>query len=645
MFATVRLVIRSLWARPSRTLLTIFGIILGVAVILAIDITNHSALRSITTLFSEASGKAHLIVTSSDTSDQGFSDSVVRRIAGVPGVKTAIPVIQVGTLLADEATPDRVGLSLFGAVGTGLLLYGIDPTLDTEARNYKVAAGRFLSTDLQAQDIVLVKEYAADKEIELGDDIQLVTPTGSETFRVVGLLSREGPGQLNNGGFGVIPLEAAQKAFSRIGDLDEVDIVATPQAASGAELGNLRASLQERLGAKYTVTFPTTQGKRVIQMLDVYQMGLGFFSGIALFVGIFLIYNAFSMTVVERTREIGMLRAVGMTRWQVMRQILIEATILAIIGSALGVATGVLLAKGLIRAMELVLAQTVQAVPVPLGGLLTSVLVGIGATLVAATLPAWQAGRISPLEAMRIRGNAREGWLIRRGWIPGVILIGVALLLLLFRGPLPPEIQEQAASSAMFPLFLGATLLIPATIGTWVRLARPVARWIYGTDGQLGSSNVQRAKLRTTLTVAALMVGVAMILSIQAMTDSFKADIRGWVNAYIGGDIYVHSSLPMRTDFARRIESVEGVSAVAPVRYVDVKYLKPGGEDESLVFMAVEPSSYRRVTSFTFSTNQGDAEQLMDRLAKGNAVFISSVISEKYGLEKGDRIPLRTAPR
>jgi putative ABC transport system permease protein len=642
MFATVRLVIRSLRARPSRTLLTTFGIVLGVAVILAIDITNHSALESVTSLFSEASGKAHLIVTSSDSSDLGFSESIVRRIAGTPGVKAAIPVVQVGTMLADEATPDQVGLSLLGTVGNQLLLYGIDPTLDIEAREYKVADGQFLSPDLGAYDILLAKDYAKDKEVELGDDIQLLTPTGVETFRIVGLLSREGPGQLNNGRFGVIPLEAAQKAFSRMGDLDQVDIVATPEAASGAELENLKTSMQERLGAKYTVTFPATQGSRVIQMLDVYQMGLGFFSGIALFVGIFLIYNAFSMTVVERTREIGMLRALGMTRWQVMRLILTEAVILGTIGAILGVGAGVLLAKGLIRIMELVLAQTVQEVPVPPTGLITSVVVGLSATLVAATLPAWQAGRISPLEAMRIRGNPREGWLIRRGWIPGLVLIGVALFLLLYQGPLPPDVREQAASSAILPLFLGATLLVPATIGFWERLARPAARRIYGAEGQLGSSNVQRAKLRTTLTVAALMVGVAMILSIRAMTDSFKMDIRGWINAYIGGDIYVHSSLPMRTDFARRIESVEGVKAVAPVRYVDVKYRKPDGEEDTLVFMAVDPYSYRRVTSFTFAADQSEAEQHMDRLAEGNAVFISSVLAEKYGLQRGDAIPLRT---
>lgn len=641
MTRTPSLALRSLRARPSRTLLTMSGIVLGVAVILAISITNSSALDSLKSVFSGASGRAHLVVTSSTADGEGFAEDVLRRTVNVPGVKAAVPSLQAQVLLADEVLPTQMDMSFLGAVTGGLVLYGVDPSLDRQVREYKIVAGQFLPPDWDVYEVVLGKDYADDKDIEVGRDLRIITPAGVERLRVVGLMSEEGAGQLNNGAFGIVPLRAAQEIFGRVGDLDQVDILATPQAASGADLDNLKAALQERLGDEYTVTYPAMQGKRVIQMLDVYQMGLNFFSVIALFVGAFLIYNAFSMTVVERTREIGMLRAVGMTQRQVMGQILTEAGILGVVGSALGVGAGILLSQGLIRMMEFLLAQEVKEIHIPLNGLVTSVLVGVCVTLVAAAIPARQAGRISPVEALRIRGSSDEGWIIRRGWVLGAGLVCLSFLILLY-SPFSSEAQILLSSPAVFGLFVGATLLIPITVAASERAARPVVRRIYGSEGRLGSSNVQRAKMRTALTVAALMVGIAMLLSIQAITDAFQQDIQTWIEGYIGGDMYVYSSLPMRTDFGPRLEAVEGVAAVTPTRYLYVKMLKSDGGNENLAFMAVDPSSYRRVTSFMFSANQGAPDQLMDRLAAGDAVFISTVLSEKYGLEQGDTVRLET---
>ncbi|MBU0704538.1 MAG: ABC transporter permease [Chloroflexi bacterium] len=641
MTRTPSLALRSLRARPSRTLLTTSGIVLGVAVILAISVTNRSTLDSLKSVFSGASGRAHLVVISSTEDGEGFAEDVLRRTVNVPGVQAAIPSLQAQVLLADEALPSQMDVNFLGTVAGGLTLYGVDPSLDSQVREYKIVAGQFLSPDQDAYEVVLGKDYADDKGIQVGRDLRIITLEGVERLRVVGLMSKEGAGQLNNGAFGIVPLRAAQEIFGRVGDLDQIDIMATPQAASGAELDNLKAALQERLGDEYTVTYPAMQGKRVIQMLDVYQMGLNFFSVIALFVGAFLIYNAFSMTVVERTREIGMLRAVGMTQRQVMGQILTEAVILGIVGSALGVGAGILLSRSLIRTMEFLLTQDVKEIHVPLNGLVTSVLVGVCVTMVAAVIPARQAGRISPVEAMRIRGSSRESWIIRRGWILGIGLVCVSALIFSYNFA-SLDIQILLSSPAVFGLFIGATLLIPVTVGAWERAARPAVRRIYGGEGRLGSSNIQRAKMRTALTVAALMVGVAMLLSIRAVTDAFRQDIQAWMDGYIGGDLYLYSSLPMRTDFGPRLEAVEGVAAVTPTRYLYVKRLKPDGGDESLAFMAVDPSSYRRVTSFIFAANQGDPDQLMDRLAAGDAVFISTVLSEMYGLEQGDTVRLET---
>jgi putative ABC transport system permease protein len=220
------------------------------------------------------------------------------------------------------------------------------------------------------------------------------------------------------------------------------------------------------------------------------------------------------------------------------------------------------------------------------------------------------------------------------------LLLGSVILLLV--NPFPYDVQFRLGSMTVFGLFTGATLLIPVTVGLWERIARPLLKWIYGASGALGSRNVQRSKLRTTLTVAALMVGVAMIIMVRGMTASFAADLQTWIKAYLGGDIYVTSSIRMRSDIERRIRVVEGVEAVAPLRYFEVEWQTPDGERENLQFMAVDVEEYARVTSFVFSGEQVDPQQAMEKLKSEHNVFISSVLAEKYGLSPGDTIRLKT---
>jgi putative ABC transport system permease protein len=168
-------------------------------------------------------------------------------------------------------------------------------------------------------------------------------------------------------------------------------------------------------------------------------------------------------------------------------------------------------------------------------------------------------------------------------------------------------------------------------------------RGIYGSSGQLGSRNIQRARLRSSLTVAALMIGVAMIIVVWAMTGSFKYDLDEWLRGYIAGDLYVTSSLPIRRDVWNRLESVEGVAAVAPIRYFEAEWQPPGSDKEKIVMMAFDPASYSRVTSFVFSKDRVVNPRLaLNQMALGDSVFVSSVLSEKYGLKPGDTINVMT---
>lgn len=635
------LTLRSIRARWMRFLLSTFGIVLGVAGMLAIRVTNQAAMDSIVHLFANTSGSAKLTITSAGQETDGFPEKSLRSIRSFPGVAAASPILRGNTVAADEANADELSLGMFGTgAAGGLTLHGIDPAVDPRIREYKMTAGSFLEEKSKEWEVVLVENYASDRDIQVGDRLPVVTPNGTENLEVVGLMAREGAGQINNGMFGVVSLTTAQKLFDRAGKLDQVDILTTTPNPSRDELEALKSSLQNRLGSGLSVTFPSSQGERMTQMLQNYQIGLNFMSGIALFVGAFLIYNSFAMTVVERTREFGMLRTIGMTRAQVTRLILMEAGVLGIAGALAGVALGMLLARGLTQLMSVILNQPVGFVEVPRSDMITAWAIGLLVTFLAAGLPAWQAGRISPMEALRVRSKSGEGWLIRQGWKLGLFLLAGSTILLI-ANPFPYDVQFRLGSLTVFGLFCGATLLIPVTVSGWERITRPVMKWIYGASGSLGSRNIKRSRQRTTLTVAALMVGVAMVIMTRGMTESFAGDLREWMLAYIGGDIYVTSSVPLRDNVGQRIDSIPGVEAVAPIRYFTVDWRSPEGEQE-IDFMAIDPVAYTRVTRFVFSEDATNTADVVRRLQQGNAILVSSVLSEKYNLQTGDTIQLKT---
>lgn len=638
MLLTRFITLKSMFSRPLRVIFSMLGIVLGVAGLLAISIINDAALASITRLFQNTSGKINLSIIPS-SNQQGFSEQTLRTVAGIPGVQSALPIMKATTLLADEIPQDQLGITFFGTSAGGVLLHGIDSDLELLARDYTITQGSFLSSETRIFEIVLVESYADEKELEVGNWVDFLTPNGIEKLKLVGLISREGPGLSNNGSFGVISLDTAQRIFNRSGEIDQIDIIATNTEKQFLE--SLQTKIQSRIGASFSVIFPASQGERQTSMLTNYQIGLNMMSGIALFVGAFLIYNAFAMTVLERTREYGMLRTVGMTRTQIITQMLIEALFLGLIGSLLGVGFGIFLSRGLAQIMSNLIGLDLVSIKIPASAIIFSFCLGLFVTIAAASIPAYQAGRISPIAALRIRGKSEEGWIIRKGWIPGIILLIGATIILIWN-PFSSDPKFTLGSTTVFILFLGATLVIPATIRFWEQSSLFIMKLVFGSSGVLGSRNIQRVRQRTTLTVAALMVGVAMVLVVESMTGSFSADLTSWIQAVIGGDLYVGSSIPLRGDIARRIESVNGVDAVAPIRYLPVDLRIPDGQTELINIMAVDPVMYSRVTEFVFSDSTIEPLQAIQSLINGKSVFISSVLSEKYGFKTGDLVELRT---
>jgi len=637
---------RNLRARLTRTMLTAAGIVLGVAVILAIDITNDTTLASIRNMFNEASGRASLIVETLSSSQDGFDKSLLADVTRLPNVTLAAPSLFARTLPVSEADRWNVQISLGGGSSAGILFIGVDPAIDRQVRVYQLQAGRFLEPAEERHSVLLTQSYAEKHELAVGDDLEILIPDGTVAFEIVGLIESEGVGRLNNGAVGVIPLTVAQEVFQRGRKIDQIDIVVTPAIADSPDrLEEMKSFVQARLGRNVNVAYPASRGKLISQMLSTYQQGLGFFSVVALFVGAFLIYNAFSMTIIERTHEIGMLRALGAERRQIWGLVLIEAGLLGTIGSAVGLVAGWMLAQGLIWGMSGVVGTTLQVTSIPPRGILTALLVGIGVTLVSAFLPARRASRISPLEALRVTAHTEEGALPRSlTWLAAMELLVVGWLVI-YRIPFRPEITFTAGSVAIFVMLVGAALLVPFVIYLLEDGLRWVMTRLYGTEGLLGSGNVQRARGRTALTVSALMVGVSMVVGLGSISTSFHEDILGWVESAIGGDLYVRSPIPMRPQFGQRLQTVSGVGPITPMTFTNVRLAdqKDGDQADTLQFVALEPETYTQVASFQFAEGQGSKEAMLTRLAQGDSVFVSTVVADKYDLHQGGTVKLETA--
>ena len=259
----VILALRNMRIRWMRTALTGLGIVLGVAVILAIAVTNDSTLLSIRGVFDEASGQANLVVLPSAGGGEGFDAAALNRVAGTAGVVTAAPAVQASTLLARDAQNWTISFGIGGqaTAGNHLQLLGVDPALDPLVRQYTLTAGRWLVGE--AYEAVITEPYAAEKALRLGDDLVLIVPGGQERLRIVGLVARDGAGLLNDGQVAFVPLPVVQDLFGRGENLDEVDVVATPEIANTpAQLEALKGQLADRLGRGYEVAYPAASGHR-----------------------------------------------------------------------------------------------------------------------------------------------------------------------------------------------------------------------------------------------------------------------------------------------------------------------------------------------------------------------------------------------
>lgn len=618
-----------------RSFITLLGVTLGVAVLAAIRITNHSTLSAFQNTVEAISGRARLQITADGS---GFDERLLVTVRRQPGVDASAPLVQARLLVAD-------------APGEMLLVAGIDLLSDRAVREY-VVKDRDASSQTSGADplellthpdaIILSERFAHRYGINVGSPIELFTPMGKRRFVVKALLGFKGPARTLSGNFALLDIAAAQVQFGKLGKLDRIDVT----VKAGHDLDAVQTRLQKALGEGVRVERPASRNKSVERMLRSFHVNLFALSLIALFVGMFLIYNTISFAVMQRRKEIGILRSLGLTQRSVAALFLTEAFILGFIGSALGLLLGIVLAKAAMHLVSgtvsaLFILVSIEHLTVTPGTIILSLLIGTLCSPLAALMPIKSATLVPPTAALQRFGlEQRPRAAIRMYSLAGLVCLLLAALLSQFEAVGGVPLFGYLAS---FVTVLGAALLAPLATTMLTRNLLPATQRLFRIEGRLATDNLQSSLGRTSVAIAALMTGVAMVVSMGIMVHSFKQTVFVWVDQTVRADLVISQAAPvssamnvkMPASLAREVEEVEGVAEVDAFKGLNVNYRG------ALVFLAVgELDVFGRYSKFVYL--EGEKNTALRQVIDEGAVFISENLSAKTGLHRGDALRLST---
>ncbi|MCC6804642.1 MAG: ABC transporter permease, partial [Anaerolineae bacterium] len=523
----LRLAGRYVQRRLLQTVLFVIGVALGVAVVIAIDLANTSSSRAFALSTESVTGRAtHQIIGG----PSGLPTDLYTRLRVDLGLQAVAPVIE-----------DYIRALDFG--DTPLHLLGVDPFAEPPFRSYltnvsvqgeQSNAFEALNAFIAEPNTALISQRTADRyDLQPGDTIMLQPPGGRVAVKIVGTLqtSDEGSAQaLDN--LILTDIATAQELVGAPDTISRIDLILPP----GYDLSKIEALLPP--GA--TLTTPTRQNAALGQMTAAFELNLQALSLLALLVGVFLIYNTVSFSVVQRRVTLGILRSLGATQGQIFALILGEALALGLVGTLLGLGLGMIAGRATVNLVaqtisDLYFAVSVQRVTVDPLTLVKGAGIGILASLFSALVPSLEATRTPPAGSLR-RSSLEEGALrLLKPVTLGAVLLNVAGVALLAI----PSRSLILSFGALFCVVVGGALLAPVVIVGAMRLLTPVTHALFGALGRMAPRAISRSLSRTAVAVAALTVAVSVIVGVSVMIDSFRSTVGDWLDTTLGADIYI----------------------------------------------------------------------------------------------------------
>ena len=601
-----RLAFRSLASRPLRTVLTVLAILLGVAMITGTYVLTDQIDNGFADIFKtsfkgtavQVSPKtAFTAMDSTGTTPQTLNTTMLAQIQGVPGVAKAAGTYQtLGAAIVDGKTVQTGG-------SPTLLTTNPGPPFN-QAR---LVAGR----EAQARnEVSIIKSFADKQGLKPGDSFDVAAAAGLQHVKVTGVFTWGDSGSM--GGTIVIAgrLQDVQRWGGEPGKLSGVSISADPGVTPKELAARVKTALPATVSVKTGEQAATDATNETAASINSFLTPMLLaFAGVSVFVGAFIIFNAFSITVAQRRREFAMLRALGASRRQVLRSVVAEALTLGVLASAVGIVAGLGVAKAINLLFKAIGADIPTAgIALEPRTILIAALVGVGVTLVSALAPALRATRVPPVAALQ-EGAA----LPPTRFTKFTTAIALAVAALGGASLAYGIFSNGATSNRLLSMGLGALLLFVAIAMLAKYIVRPAARvigWplekLAPTSGRLARDNAGRNPSRTAATAAALMIGLALVVFIAVFAQAMKGSFGGAIEKSTRAELVVQDrtafmGVPQKT--IRSLDAVQGVDTAAGTGYADLK-VKKGGVMSAY---AVDPAVFARVWALDWQHGGSDA--------------------------------------
>ncbi len=594
--------------------LSIIGIALGVAVIVAVDLANQSARQAFLLSAESLTGKAtHQIVAGA----AGIPEALYRELRVERGLRRSAPVVE--------------GLVRQGA--EQLQLIGVDPLAEEPFRQLGAALGSNAARRLLSEPgSVLLSRITAERlDVTTDDPLAVIIAGRPARLRIVGLLEGDNPALME--GLLLADISTAQELLGRSGRLDRIDLILDPEQA---------VDLASILPHGFRLEVPAARTRVMAEMIEAFQTNLSAMSLLGILVGAFLIYNTMTFSVLRRRKLLATLRILGVTRQSLFRLLMLEAALLGLVGTGLGLLLGTLTAHYLVQLVtrtinDLYFVLTVTRLMVEPMILVKGALVGLGVTLLAALAPAVEAAGTLPTDALR-RSHLEQR--VQRG-LPWLSLSGLAALLIGLFLVAQETHGLVSGFSALFLIIGGYGLLVPLAVTLLSRIGSRLAKR-RGLMTRYALRGIQANLSRTALSISALSVAVAATLGVSIMITSFRATVADWLSYTLRSDVYVSALSShatgrdghLRPQTRSLIQSLEVVAETSSGRRVNID-----SQYGPVDLLAIEMAS-RSQKGFHFVDRPLD--DIWPRYRRGEIVLISEPYAYRHALKTGDELLLHT---